>query len=255
MQHRRGRTENQRRRCGHAFTLIEILTVIAILAILIGILIPVLSHVREAGRSTTCLNNLHQLGAAFLAYATDNNGRFPRPGAINPQPPPPAPLAPKQVPEDWVMWAPGFDPDKGAIVPYMGGQFVASHFICPSDTLELHPGYNSPYFYPYSYSVNEMICGSVVRAHRPLQLQQIMNPAEKILIIDEMSETLDDGCWAFQDYQGFEFNILAARHHQKIEDQTDLEKGTGNVCFVDGHACIIGRKDTFTAHHYDPLVP
>ena len=61
----------------NAFTLIELLTVIAIIGILAAILIPVVSSVRESARSANCLSNLRQIGFAFHAYAEDHGGRFP----------------------------------------------------------------------------------------------------------------------------------------------------------------------------------
>ncbi len=60
------------------FTLIELLTVIAIIGILAGILIPVVSSVRESARNASCQSNLRQWHSAWLMYATDNDGRVPR---------------------------------------------------------------------------------------------------------------------------------------------------------------------------------
>jgi prepilin-type N-terminal cleavage/methylation domain-containing protein len=59
------------------FTLIELLLVIAILAILAGILLPVLSRTKEAARSAACLSNLHQIGIALQIYVSDNQNRLP----------------------------------------------------------------------------------------------------------------------------------------------------------------------------------
>lgn len=56
-----------------AFTLIELLIVIAIIAILASILLPVLAKAQQRGDRAYCLNNMHQLAAAWIMYADDNN--------------------------------------------------------------------------------------------------------------------------------------------------------------------------------------
>jgi prepilin-type N-terminal cleavage/methylation domain len=61
-----------------AFTLIELLTVIAIIGILAGILIPVVGKVRLTARKSTATANLREVGSAILLYAGDRrDGRVP----------------------------------------------------------------------------------------------------------------------------------------------------------------------------------
>src|SRR5688572_8148086 len=63
-----------------AFTLVELLVVIGIIAILIAILLPTVRRARQAAVTTACLSNLRQIGMGFHMYVNENNGWLPSPG-------------------------------------------------------------------------------------------------------------------------------------------------------------------------------
>lgn len=81
---------NRMGRHKQAFTLIELLVVISIIALLIGLLLPVLGSARETARSAVCLSNVRQIGLATYTYANDFDEHLPphswqgtAPGSIN----------------------------------------------------------------------------------------------------------------------------------------------------------------------------
>lgn len=69
---------------GAAFTLVELLVVLAIVAVLAALVTPAVGTAIERGRAAKCVNNLRQIGVAFQQYAADHDYRFP---AIETEPP------------------------------------------------------------------------------------------------------------------------------------------------------------------------
>jgi prepilin-type N-terminal cleavage/methylation domain-containing protein/prepilin-type processing-associated H-X9-DG protein len=101
------------RRRRRAFTLVELLVVIGIIAVLIGILMPVLGKAREQARRTRCLSNLRSIGQALFTYANENRDKLPDGnGALVYNDPAAA---------DWVM------------VNFADALQAAGVFHCPSD--------------------------------------------------------------------------------------------------------------------------
>lgn len=66
-----------RRVARSAFSLVELLVVIGIIAMLIATLVPIVAKARETARRTQCLSNLRQVHSSFALYAHDNGDRVP----------------------------------------------------------------------------------------------------------------------------------------------------------------------------------
>ena len=60
-----------------AFTLIEVLVVVAIIMLLLAILLPTMTKARDMGKRSVCISNLHQQGLALSSYARDHRDMLP----------------------------------------------------------------------------------------------------------------------------------------------------------------------------------
>ncbi|MBI1334845.1 MAG: prepilin-type N-terminal cleavage/methylation domain-containing protein [Armatimonadetes bacterium] len=108
---------------GRAFTLVELLVVITIIAVLAAILFPVFSRAKAAAKTTDCLAKNNQLLKATMLYVTDSDGHYPQ--------------SRKSTGAPWVDDASGSleEPDYGSIFPllnpYIGAKFT--DLSCPED--------------------------------------------------------------------------------------------------------------------------
>ena len=97
-------------------------------------------------------------------------------------------------------------------------------------------------------------------AGRPvINMISIYHPEQKILVIDENSQTIDDGCWwaPSADVNSIYFNglnVLSNRHYEKDENALDLTHGMGNAGFCDGHCERVTRVQSTSPPYYDPNV-
>ena len=143
------------RRHTRAFTLVELLVVIGIVAVLIAILLPVLSRARAQANRVACLSNIRQLGGAILMYCNDNQGHFPTCAYA-------AGLAYAYYPDDWIHWQANRKLEDSAIAKYVGREENLKRLLqCPADTSDgrktspgIAPG-QGPYL--FSYGLNDAI--------------------------------------------------------------------------------------------------
>jgi prepilin-type processing-associated H-X9-DG protein len=88
-----------------------------------------------------------------------------------------------------------------------------------------------------------------------LRINQIIRPAEKILVIDEATDSIDDGCWLPYNYASDRVNVLSNRHsHLRAEQRKNPNAGWGNVMFADGHGATIERKHSLNPRYHDPRI-
>lgn len=212
-------------RPSHAFTLIELMVVIAIIGILASLLLPALSRAKEKARQAACLNNLKQLTTGMALYHGDFEDVYPTPGSR---------LSYGPQPEDWIWWQYGRDIQKSSIVRYVD-RFNPKIFTCPADSegrALQSEGFiaNDPYRYSYTLTSHDLTNGvnpglstiiTQTREVYPFKNSQVLNPSRKIMLVEEDRKTMDDPRWIpFRSTP----SLVAERHGKK-----------GNAAFVDGH--------------------
>jgi len=130
-----------------AFTLMELLVVIALIAVLASLLFPAMAKARERARSVQCIGNLRQWGIAYRMYADDNNDYLPRRGQGVQT------LALITRPDDWFNALPLYFGQPAFKELVANNRRPAAHeqsvFVCPSAN---NPG--GTYFLPYGMNMN-----------------------------------------------------------------------------------------------------
>lgn len=247
-----------------AFTVIELIVVIAIIAVLIGILAPALGAIKNQSRALHCRSNLRQLSLAFIVYEQEHE-TFPYGFNRNLN------LLTTEPPT-------GFPGDK--VLDFKGlwwFHYLASTleenfeegtvFWCPSRNIR--EDLPKPYIICGNYGVNRAICkdarkiGTNEFFGTPLALGQIPRPSQTLLVMDSgysliswwgvTNATVEGKPFENADRKdcfyvpgastnskrkilsGFESDALDGRHPNK----------TVNVIFTDGHLDCITADDLF----------
>lgn len=99
-----------------AFTLVELLVVVAIIAVLAALLMPALKSARDQTKTAQCANNLRQLGAGFSSFLGDHNGLYPYACPITTNP---------NNTTNWAGWN-GSRTWTYVLSPYLAGQISGS---------------------------------------------------------------------------------------------------------------------------------
>jgi len=191
-----------------AFTIVELLVAIAILAVLTALLLSALSSGKAKAHSAQCLSQLQQWGKALHLYARDNEDAIPRRGQGV------RPLTKLDRPEDWF----------NALAPEMGqpgfGRYITSagtNANSPPPVFRCPDANPRPSRYFLSYAMNLYL--SPWNRPEPHHLAEIPTPTAVVFLAD-------GGVGYSSAFPAAAEYSPQARHHRQ----------TANLVFLDGHA-------------------
>lgn len=219
---------NPRRPHVRGFTLVELLTVIAIIGVLAAIIIPIVGRVRESTHSSACRSNLRQIGVATSLYVSETKV-FPYATSLT-----------------GVNWRQALRPYMSAGTPTNSDENNSPVVVCPSR--EIIPA--APNFYRASYSANPRLLVNPATAGNPVAVRaiQVTRPAE-IILFGDATQQANGGShsqfWSVPEMTT-DGQVADADKPIAVDNTTDSDpqangyiryrhNGSMNAVFVDGH--------------------
>jgi prepilin-type N-terminal cleavage/methylation domain-containing protein/prepilin-type processing-associated H-X9-DG protein len=195
------------------FTLIELLCVIAVVALLIGLLLPSLVKARRAANQVACVSNLRQWGMAIQLYAQDNDGYLPRRGqGVTPT------LKIDRAPDWFNALPPMFhsspyvDLDAARRISRPGG--ASSVWLCPEAA-----DFAGTYYWSYGMNMGLSVETATENNGMPAKITGVGNPSIMVVFADAQGNY----CSVFPSRLPGGYNPVA-RHSKMV-----------NLCFLDAH--------------------
>lgn len=211
-----------------AFTLIELLLVIAVIAILAALLLPALARSKTTAQRIRCVSNLHQLGLATHLYWDDNTGNcfrytsgFTNGGQLF-----------------WFGWlGPGaegersFDPQTGALWPYLEGRGVE---LCPSLNYTTGQIKLKARGAAFGYGYNLQL--STMPSKPPVLLARVSRPADLAVLADAAQVNTFQAPASPEHPMLEEFYYISTNRNEATAHFRHAQKA--GVVFADGHVAM-----------------
>ena len=209
-----------------AFTLVELLVVIGIIAILIATLLPALQSARETAKATQCASNLRQMGLCVTMYTSDNRGKW---------------LPPYRI---IGTYGPTVDP---LYFQYLPGFYLKESYgqmVCPSDNFfqPIGPPWvwqprTTVYARLFSTQFRDVRYSYAMNQHFPREFAKLY-PNSTLISRDQNPGSLTHIDDPSQFIMYFETNRFALFGHASEPILYRFDHGKGkrmNLCMADGH--------------------
>jgi prepilin-type N-terminal cleavage/methylation domain-containing protein len=218
------------------FTLIELLVAIATIAILAGMLLPVLGRAKNKAQRTACFSNLRQLGLGWQIYHQENNGFLAEAYSTN-------------NPNAWVFGDMRSANDavnedllrQGKLYPYVRDLNV---YHCPTDKGASYAG--KTFASLRSYSMNSFMGGRESQTDASAtppdfvpyfsKDTELRRPSDLFVMIDEDERSINDGCFVTDPSAKVWYDFPAFSTHRHDYSFT--------INFADGHSDVWRASDS-----------